>query len=59
LNARPAGSQGFAAAKAHEKNRNPKNKEREKTQRLLKGDTSNEVSKGTFLKSFDNQKHKP
>ena len=45
LNARPTGSQGFAAGKA-----NDKNKSKTKTQ---KGDTSNEVRKGTFLKSFD------
>jgi hypothetical protein len=49
LNARPAGSQGFAPGKANDKDKN-KNKNENKVQ---KRDISNEVRKGTFLKSFD------
>ena len=49
LNARPTGSQGFAPAKPHEKNKGPKTTERDKKQLQQKGDTSNELTKGTFL----------
>ncbi len=43
LNARPSGSQGRAPGKANDQEQEQKQK----------GDTSNEVRKGTFLKSLD------
>ena len=63
LNARPSGSQGFAPGKANDQrkpeNQKPKDKNRGQNQNTStqrqseKGDISNEVRKGTFLKSFD------
>ena len=52
LNARPAGSQGDAPGQANGKT-DTKNQRKSKKPEPPKGDTSNEVSKGTFLKSFD------
>jgi hypothetical protein len=60
LNARPTGSQGFAPGKPTTKARtNAKSKRKSKTKNnnnnrtKTKGDISNEVREGTFLKSFD------
>jgi len=58
LNARPTGSQGFAPGKPTTKTRtNANSKKKGKTKNNngtnTKGDISNEVRKGTFLKSFD------